>query len=148
MDPLLKKVLLQLLGFTLLISLSTLLFVLVENTEKNDAEVKYHLLHSLFQSMESKYNMSLEEFNNFSNMAFKGLSEPKPQWNYFNAMDFVMQTVSTIGKKEKQQQIEKKIWEYNSEMSRIRRVFWIVKVFVLNSQKLFITTSQEFQMNS
>ena len=109
MDPLLKKVLLQFLGFTLLISLSSLLFVLVENTEKNDAEVKYQLLRSLFQSMESKYNMSLEEFNNFSNMAFKGLSEPKPQWTYFNAMDFVMQTVSTIGKKKKQQQIEKKI---------------------------------------
>ena len=51
--------------------------------------------------MESKYNMSLKEFNNFSNMAFEGLSEPKPQWTYFNAMDFVMQTVSTIGKKEK-----------------------------------------------
>ena len=148
MDPLLKKVLLQFLGLTLLISLSSLLFVLVENTEKNDAEVKYQLLRSLFQFMESKYNMSLEEFNNFSNMAFEGLSEPKPQWTYFNAMDFVMQTVSTIGKKKKTATNRKKNWEYNSEMSRIGRVFWIVKAFVFNSQKLFMSTSQEFQMNS
>ena len=98
MDPLIKKLLFRTLGFLLLVSLSSWLFLLVEYTEENDVEVKYHMLRSLYESMTSKYNMSIEEFNNFSNVAFNALGEPKPQWNYNDAMDFVIQTVSTIGK--------------------------------------------------
>ena len=98
MDPLIKKLLFRILGFLLLVSLSSWLFVLVEYTEENDTEVKFHMLRSLYESMASKYNMSIEEFNNFSNLAFNALGEPKPQWNYNDAMDCVIQTVSTIGK--------------------------------------------------
>ena len=49
--------------------------------------------------MASKYNMTVEEFNNFTNVAYQALSEPKPQWTYFAAMEFVFQAVTTIGKK-------------------------------------------------
>ena len=48
--------------------------------------------------MASKYNMTIEEFNNFSSVAHEALSEPKPQWTFSVAIDFVFQVVTTIGK--------------------------------------------------
>lgn len=98
MDQLLKTALLRTFGVSLLISLSPWLFVHVEYTEKDNKEEKYQLLLSLYDSMASTYNMTIEEFNNFSNVAYEALSEPKPQWTYFAAFDFVMQAVTTIGK--------------------------------------------------
>ena len=99
MDPLLKKVLLRFAIFLITTSLSSWLFVLVEYTEKNDAEVKYEMLRSLYESMASKYNMSIEEFNNFSNVAYEALGEPKVKWTYSKAVRFVFQASTTIGKK-------------------------------------------------
>lgn len=57
------------------------------------------MLRSLYDFMASKYNMSIEEFNNFSNVAYEALSAPKPKWDYYNAVDFVFQTLTTIGKR-------------------------------------------------
>lgn len=51
----------------------------------------------MFDSMASKYNMTLEDFNHFSNMAYEALSEPKMEWTYTVAMRFVFQAVTTIG---------------------------------------------------
>ena len=98
MDPLLKTAILRTLGFLLWASLSAWLFVIVEHTEKDDRQEKYQSLYSLYQFLASKYNMSLEEFNNISNMAYEALSEPKPQWTYGNAVSFVWQALTTIGK--------------------------------------------------
>ena len=98
MDPLLKTTILRTLGFLLWASLSAWLFVIVEHTEKDSRHEKYQLLYSLYQFLASKYNMSLEEFNNISNMAHEALSEPKPQWTYVNAVGFVWQALTTIGK--------------------------------------------------
>ena len=98
MDPLLKTSLLRTLGFVLLLALSPWLFVYVEHTEKENKEEKYQLLLSLYESMASKYNMTIREFNNFSNVAHEALSDPKPQWTYINAMEFVYQALTTIGK--------------------------------------------------
>ncbi|KAL9984087.1 hypothetical protein ACROYT_G006346 [Oculina patagonica] len=47
--------------------------------------------------MASKYNMTIEEFSNFSNVAYEALSEPKPRWTYTDSIDFVFQAVTTIG---------------------------------------------------
>ena len=99
MDPLLKKVLFRTLGLLLMVTLSPWLFVLVEYIEINDVEVKHQSLRSLYESMASKYNMSIDEFNNFSSVAYKAFSEPKPQWTYFVALRFVFQAITTIGKK-------------------------------------------------
>lgn len=74
------------------------MFVLIEDTEKDDREEKYELLRSLYHSMVLKYNMTVEEFNNFSSVAFEALSEPKLSWSFVNALDFVLQAVTTIGK--------------------------------------------------
>lgn len=98
MDPLLKASILRTLGFLLWASLSAWLFVIVEYTEKDDREEKYQLLYSLYQFLASKYNMSLEEFNNISNIAYEALSEPKPQWTYDIAVSFVWQALTTVGK--------------------------------------------------
>ena len=98
MDPLLKTAILRTLGFLLWISLSAWLFVLVEYAEKDDRHEKYHSLYSLYQFLASKYNMSLEEFNNISNIAYESLSEPKPQWTYSSAAIFVLHALTTIGK--------------------------------------------------
>ena len=100
MNSLLKKVLLRTFGFSLLVFLSPLLFIQVEYTEKDDNLEKYQLLSSLYKSMESKYNMSLEEFNKFCSVAYEALSMPKPKWTYIHAFDFIVQTVTTIGKYE------------------------------------------------
>jgi len=71
---------------------------MVEDTDKDDREEKYELLLSLYHSMALKYNMSVEEFSNFSSIAYEALSEPKPPWSFSYALDFVLQTVTTIGK--------------------------------------------------
>lgn len=83
MDPLFKTALLRTLAYFLMTILSAWLFVQVEYTGKDDSKEKYELLHSLYTSMASKYNMTIEEFNNFSNVAHEALSEPKPQWTFF-----------------------------------------------------------------
>lgn len=97
MDPLLKASILRTLGFLLWASLSAWLFVIVEYTEKDDRQEKYQLLYSLYQFLASKYNMSLEEFNNISNIAYEALSEPKPQWTYDIVVSFVWQALTIVG---------------------------------------------------
>ena len=97
MEPLFKTALLRTLGFLLWATLSAWLFVAVEYTGTNGREQKYQLLRSLYESMTSKYNMSIEEFNNFSTVAYEALSEPKPHWNFYSALDFVFQAITTIG---------------------------------------------------
>lgn len=96
-DPLLKTALLRCLVFWFLGSISALLFVAVEYKEKDDKEEKYKLLLSLYESLESKYNMSIEEFNNISRTAHEALSEPKPQWIYLDAIRFIFHAWTTIG---------------------------------------------------
>ena len=70
---------------------------MVEYTGKDYVEENYQLLLSLYDSMASKYNMTIEEFNNFSNRAHEALMDPKPQWTYVAAADFVFQSLTTIG---------------------------------------------------
>lgn len=70
----------------------------LEYTEKDDAKEKYEMLRLLYESMSSKYNITIEEFNNFTNVAYEALSEPKLQWTYYHAADFVLQALTTIGK--------------------------------------------------
>ena len=71
---------------------------MVENTGKDPKEEKYQLLLSLYDAMAMKYNMTIEEFNNFSNVAYEALSEPKPEWTFFAAWNFVLHCLSPIGK--------------------------------------------------
>lgn len=98
MDPVFKSALLRTISLILWTFLSAWLFSIVEYTEKDNAEEKYQLLLSLYDSMASKYNMTIEEFSNFSNVAYEALSEPKPRWTYTDSIDFVFQAVTTIGK--------------------------------------------------
>lgn len=98
MNLLIKAVLLRTLGFFLWVSLSAWLFVVVEYEETDEKEEKYKLLLSLYEFLASKYNMSIEEFNNISNSAYEALSQPKLQWTYCRATDFVFQSLTTIGK--------------------------------------------------
>ena len=98
MIPLYRKALFRTLRFFAWCLFSAWLFFLFENTEKDDAQVKLQLLRSLYESMASKYNMSIEEFNGFSKVAYEALSEPKRQWSYYEAVDFTFQAFTTIGK--------------------------------------------------
>ena len=99
LDPLLKKALLRTLVFFLTAFLSAWLFVTVEYTGKDNSKEKHQLLRSLYKSMASKYNMTIEEFNNFSNVAHEALTDPKPQWTFIAAFEFVLSAVTTIGMK-------------------------------------------------
>ena len=96
MDPLVKATLLRTFGFLIWVFVSAWVFVMVEDTEKDDRKEKYELLHSLYRSMALKYNMTFEEFSNFSSIAYEALSEPKPPWSFSHAFDFVLQAVTTI----------------------------------------------------
>ena len=69
----------------------------VEYTEKDDIDERFQLLRSLYEFMASKYNMTIDDFNNFSNVAHEALSAPKLQWTYRTSFDFVFQMVTTIG---------------------------------------------------
>lgn len=93
-----KKALLRLLGFIAFAFVVPWLFVLVEQSEDDTIETKYQLLLSLHDSMASKYNMTVEEFKNFSLAAYEALSIPRQQWTYFAALDFLFQAITTIGK--------------------------------------------------
>ena len=97
MKVLLKKCVLRILCVFLWAVFSAWLFVLMEYTEKDGAREKYQLLISLYKFMATKYNMSLEDFNNFSRMAHEALTEPKLEWTFFQAMDFVFQAFTTVG---------------------------------------------------
>ena len=99
MDPLFKITLLRTIAFLFVVLLSPLLFIHVEYTEKDDAEEKYKMLQLLYESMSSKCNITMKEFDNFTNLAYEALSEPKPQWTYYRATDFVLQALTTIGKR-------------------------------------------------
>ena len=99
MTPLLRTALLRFLGFGLWIALSAWLFVLFEHTGRNERHEKYQLLRSLYESMASKYNMSIRDFNNLTSAAYEAMSEPGLEWTYHNALDFVIQASTTIGKK-------------------------------------------------
>ena len=98
MNLLLKKALFRIFGLLLWTFVSAWLFVLVEDTEKDDAKEKYRLLLSVYVSMAAKYNMSIEEFNRFSSLVHEALSAPKPRWTFPEAVDFVFQAETTIGK--------------------------------------------------
>lgn len=76
---------------------SAWLFSLVEQTEMDNLEEKYQLLLSLYNSMASKYNTTIDEFITFSSAVYEALSEPRPQWNYYDAIDFTFQVFTTIG---------------------------------------------------
>ncbi|XP_068707803.1 uncharacterized protein [Montipora foliosa] len=71
-------------------------FVFLEYTEKGGAKEKYNLLISLYKSVATKYNMSVEEFNDFSRVAHEALTEPKLKWTFYTALGFVFQTFTTI----------------------------------------------------
>lgn len=102
MDPLFKPAFVRTLGFFLLTSLGAWLFVLVEYESEDARKERHQLLHSLYMSMASKYNITMEEFNNFSNMAYDALSSPKPRWNYLASFEFVISVVTTIGKRKQE----------------------------------------------
>ena len=97
MKVLLKKCVLRILCVFLWVGFSAWLFVPVEYTEKDSAREKYQLLISLYKFMAAKYNISLEDFKNFSRMAHKALTEPKLEWTIFLAIDFLFQAFTTIG---------------------------------------------------
>ena len=63
----------------------------------DNLEEKDQLLLSLYNSMASKYNMTIDEFNTFSSAVYEALSEPRHQWNYYDAIDFTFQVFTTIG---------------------------------------------------
>ena len=97
MDPLFKVTLHRTIAFLFVVSLSPLLFIHLEYTEKDDAKEKYKMLQLLYDSMSSKCNITIEEFNNFTNVAYEALSKPTLQWTYYHAADFVLQALTTIG---------------------------------------------------
>ena len=98
MDPLFKITLYRTIALLFVVFLSPLLFMHVEYTEKDDAKEKNKMLHLLYESMSSKCNITIEEFNNFTNVAYEALSEPTLKWTYYQATDFVVQALTTIGK--------------------------------------------------
>ena len=98
MNSLFKRALVWTAAFFIWICFSAWIFVQVEYSDVDEYEQKYQLLHSLYNSMAYKFNITIEEFNNFSKTAHEALSVPKLQWSYSTSFDFVFQTVTTIGK--------------------------------------------------
>ena len=98
MNSLFKRALVWTAAFFIWICFSAWIFVQVEYSDVDEYEQKYQLLHSLYNSMAFKFNITIEEFNNFSKTAHEALSVPKLQWSYSTSFDFVFQTVTTIGK--------------------------------------------------
>ncbi|XP_068742096.1 two pore potassium channel protein sup-9-like [Montipora capricornis] len=97
MDPLLKTALLRMLVFLIFAGVVPWLFVLVEDSNEDTIEAKYHLLRSLYRFMTSKYNMTMEDFKNFSSMAYDALSDTRPSWTYGAGLSCVLQAITTIG---------------------------------------------------
>ncbi len=122
MDPLFKTALRRTLFFLLWTFLSAWLFSAVEYTQKDDSEEKHQLLLSLYDSMASKYNMTIEEFNNFSNHAHQALSEPKPRWTYPASVNFVFQALTTIGKNKHEIQLNPDNSNFQGKSKKVRDI--------------------------
>lgn len=90
MDFFIKVMFFCIFGFILWVFFSIWVFVLIEDMEKDDREEKYELLCFLYYFMVLKYNMIVEEFNNFFSVVFEVLSEFKLLWFFVNVFDFVL----------------------------------------------------------
>ena len=96
MRLLVKKALVRTALFFTCGCLGGLLFWSIEDQEDQMA-VKEALLLSLKNAMTVKYNMTAEEFENFTRLSFEAQSRPKPAMSIENAIEFSFSAITTIG---------------------------------------------------
>lgn len=77
MDFFFKNIFYWIIVFLFVILFSILLFMYLEYIEKDDVKEKYEMLCFLYEFMLFKYNIIIEEFNNFMNVVYEVLSEFK-----------------------------------------------------------------------
>jgi len=97
--PLLWKTLFRVIAFSVLAVSGGLIFSVVEHPNAvNNLKKKNELLDSLREDMEKKYNMTKDDFDNFTELTDEALSLDGPRWGYFEGVRFAFETLTTIGK--------------------------------------------------
>ena len=97
MKPLVKKALFRFLLCMIWGIVGGLVFSSIEY--RGDQKTKKRLLLlSLNNTLSIKYNMSAQDFNNFTKMAFEALSPAGPRWDIEDGINFAFQTITTVGK--------------------------------------------------
>jgi len=96
--PLLWKTLFRVIAFSVLAVSGGLIFSVVEHPNAvNNLKKKNELLDSLREDMEKKYNMTKDDFDNFTELTDEALSLDGPRWGYFEGVRFAFETLTTIG---------------------------------------------------
>ena len=99
-SSLLKKTLFRVIAFAFAASIGAIIFSSVERPNaENESKTKQKLLESLKKEMEIKYNMTQEDFDNFTQLSHEALSLGGPAWDYVDGLRFAFETLTTIGKR-------------------------------------------------
>ena len=98
MRPPVKKALVRVVLFVVFGCLGGPLFWAIEHRGDQRA-MKAALLQSLNASMSAKYNMTAQDFENFTRISFEALRPSTASWTLEEAVEFSFQTITTIGKK-------------------------------------------------
>ncbi|EDO30949.1 predicted protein [Nematostella vectensis] len=99
MFSLVKRVLIRLLLCLAYMFLFGTVMYLVERPHQDIKQEKQQNLSNLFDHMRAKYNMTSQEFENFTSIAHATLSpNNKAKWSYFrNAIRFMVALCTTVG---------------------------------------------------
>ena len=99
MNPSLVRTSLRVVAFLIVTSIGGLIFSEIEHRAESNYEDKDDLLEALRKDMETKYNMTAADFENFTQLSYIALAPAGPAWTYFDGLRFSFETLTTIGKK-------------------------------------------------
>ena len=72
---------------------------MIEKLDKTAYQRMERMLKDLRNEVEFKYNMTDNEFNSFVKIAAEAMkAKEELDWNFFNSCNFVVATLTTIGK--------------------------------------------------
>ena len=75
------------------------IFAIIEKLDETAHQRMKRMLKDLRNEVEFKYNMTDDEFNSFVKTAAEEMkAKEELDWNFFNSCNFVVATLTTIGK--------------------------------------------------
>ena len=75
------------------------IFTMIEKLDKTTHQRMERMLKDLRNEVEFKYNMTDNEFNSFVKIGAEAMkAKEELDWNFFNSCNFVVATLTTIGK--------------------------------------------------
>lgn len=87
-------------GIVLYMLLGAVVFLKLEKTDEPNQVVTKRILQSAKSSLQLKVNITDQEFDNLVRTIDQALViQKRPDWTYWNALNFVLVSLTTIGKR-------------------------------------------------